>query len=311
MQSRTAVTPTDQDRGDFHGHPATPFHAPDRIAFDPAGCGVGLRRVLLLRQDHRQEVLRRQRQRHAGRRRAGTQRLGHDGGIRSKLYSSTKPTDVRRYRDVRSLAPGTDYSRAKRCRCNRNWVQSSPLDSDGNPINPQTGIHVTGGNGALDFGNYCTESSAGRTPGFWSNKNGLNTLMDGGTLAPEFTILSACTCGMPAALDFDPVTYPAIPHLAARQHRDQHGVQAVLAPGGDAANVEAGFVNGNRIYAPFGGTVNQLMTLADNSLASDPSDADRQSGARLPGAVEELPGRVEQRRAAGVPHPCTITFPRY
>ena len=31
-------------------------------------------------------------------------------------------------------------------------------------------------------------------------------------------------------------------------------------------NVEAGFVNGNRIYAPFGGTVNQLMALANNSL---------------------------------------------
>ena len=31
-------------------------------------------------------------------------------------------------------------------------------------------------------------------------------------------------------------------------------------------NVEAGFVNGNRIYAPFGGTVNQLMALANTSL---------------------------------------------
>jgi hypothetical protein len=34
-------------------------------------------------------------------------------------------------------------------------------------------------------------------------------------------------------------------------------------------NVEAGYVNGNLYYPPYGGTINSLMTAANASLGSD------------------------------------------
>ena len=189
----------------------------------------------------------------------------------SKLYSSTKPTDAFGYATFGTLVPANDYSLREATPVQSNWVQSSPRDSSGNPINPQAGIHVVAGvTTQTSFGNYCTKPSGGRTPGYWSNQNGLNTLMDGGTLAPEFTLLSNLNLRDATGQNFDPVTYPQFRTwlLGSTATNMAYKLSSHLAA--MRLNVEAGFVNGNRIYAPFGGSINQLMTLANNSLLSDP-----------------------------------------
>ena len=189
----------------------------------------------------------------------------------SKLYSSTKPTNAYGYATFGSLLPANDYSLREGTPLQTNWVQSSPHDAQGNPINPQTGIHVVAGSTAqLSFGNYCTKPSGGRTPGYWSNRNGLDKLMDGGSLAPEFTLLSSLNLRDVNGLDFNPTTYPQFRTwlLGSTATNMAYKLSSHLAA--MRLNVEAGYVNGNRIYAPFGGSINQLMALANASLLSDP-----------------------------------------
>ena len=188
----------------------------------------------------------------------------------SKLFSSTKAT-VSGAAIFPSLLPASDYTVREGTPIEGNWVQSSPHDGNGAPINPVTGVTVTAGyNTTVVFGNYCTYPAPGRTPGFWSNKNGLDQLMDGGTLAPEFVRLSNLHLVDATGGAFDPLTFPQFHDwlLASTATNMAYKLSSHLAA--MRLNVEAGFVNGNRIYAPFGGTVNQLMALADNSLASDP-----------------------------------------
>lgn len=227
----------------------------------------------------------------------------------SRTYSSTRPTDSFGYATFLSLLPATDYTAREAMPLQSNWVQSSPHDSHGNPINPQTGIHVVaGGTAQLAFGNYCTKPSGGRTPGYWSNQNGLNTLMDGGTLAPEFTLLSGLHLRGATGQDFDPSTYPQFRTwlLGSTATNMAYKLSSHLAA--MRLNVEAGFVNGNRIYAPFGGTINQLMTLADNSLAAHPltptGNAERAYQEQLKNYLDAL----NNGAAVVSPTPCTFSF---
>jgi len=83
-----------------------------------------------------------------------------------KLFSATKPT-VSGAAIFPSLAPASDYTVREGTPVEGNWVQSSPHDGNGAPINPVTGVTVTAGhNTTVVFGNYCTYPAPGRTPGF-------------------------------------------------------------------------------------------------------------------------------------------------
>ena len=229
----------------------------------------------------------------------------------TNAFSSTKPTDSFGYASW-AVAPGGDYSLRESTPVQSNWVQSSPHDSHGNPINPQTGIHVvSGGTAQLAFGNYCTKPSGGRTPGFWSNQNGLNTLMDGGTLAPEFTLLSALHLRDANGLDFDPATYPQFRTwlLGSTATNMAYKLSSHLAA--MRLNVEAGFVNGNRIYAPFGGTINQLMTLADNSLATHPLTLTGNPERAYQEQLKNYLDALNNGAAVVSPTPCTFSFSSY
>jgi len=77
-------------------------------------------------------------------------------------------------------------------------------------------------------------------------------------------------CPAQCGQNFDPATYPQFRTwlLGSTATNMAYKLSSHLAA--MRLNVEAGFVNGNRIYAPFGGSINQLMTLANNSLLSDP-----------------------------------------
>lgn len=226
----------------------------------------------------------------------------------SKLFSSTKPSTA----TFGSLVPSNDYSVREATALESNWVQSAPRDGTGNPINPQTGIHVTAGyTTRVTFGNYCTYPAPGRTPGFWSNKNGLNKLMDGGTLAPEFTLLSNLHLRDANGLDFDPVTFPQFHDwlLASTATNMAYKLSSHLAA--MRLNVEAGFVNGNRIYAPFGGTVNQLMALADNSLATDPLTPVGHPERAYQEQLKNYLDALNNGAPLVFPQPCTFTFSPY
>jgi hypothetical protein len=82
----------------------------------------------------------------------------------SQSVSTQKPTDSYGYALFGSLHPATDYTVREGTPLESNWVQSAPVDSAGNPINPQTGIKVYAGKTTqVKFGNYCTKGSGGRT----------------------------------------------------------------------------------------------------------------------------------------------------
>jgi hypothetical protein len=227
----------------------------------------------------------------------------------SRTFSSSKPTDTFGYATFHSLATASDYTAREAMPLQSNWVQSSPRDGAGNPVNPQTGIHVTaGGTTQLAFGNYCTKPSGGRTPGYWSNKNGLDKLMDGGSLAPEFTLLSALHLRTAGGADFDPVTYPQFRTwlLGSTATNMAYKLSSHLAA--MRLNVEAGYVNGTRVYAPFGGTINQLMTLADNSLASDPLTPTGHPERAYQEQLKNYLDALNNGAAVVSPTPCTRTF---
>jgi hypothetical protein len=226
----------------------------------------------------------------------------------ANLFSATKPT-ASGVATFASLKPGTDYSAREATPLEGNWVQSSPLDGNGAPINPQVGLQVAAGyTTRVYFGNYCTYASGGRTPGFWSNKNGLNTLMDGGTLAPEFGRLSTLHLVDANGGDFDPVTFPQFHDwlLGSTATNMAYKLSSHLAA--MRLNVEAGYVNGNRYYAPFGGTVNQLMALADNSLASDPSTPAGHPERAYQEQLKDYLDALNNGAPLVNPHPCTRTL---
>ena len=59
--------------------------------------------------------------------------------VRHQAVQLDQADGARRIATFASLKPGTDYSAREATPVEGNWVQSSPLDSEGNPINPQTG----------------------------------------------------------------------------------------------------------------------------------------------------------------------------
>jgi hypothetical protein len=76
-------------------------------------------------------------------------------------------------------------------------------------------------------------------------------------------------------------------------------------------NVEAGFVNGNALYAPYGGTINALINAANTSLGLYPytpaGHAQRANQEQLKNFLDAL------NNGGGVvsPVPCKRTFQAY
>jgi hypothetical protein len=159
------------------------------------------------------------------------------------------------------------------------------------------------------FGNYCLRPSGGKTLGFWSNKNGQATMNDGGTMAPELAMLTGLNLRKANGADFNPATYAAFKTwlLSATATNMAYMLSAQLAA--MDLNVEAGLVNGDAFYIPYGGTINQLMTAANNALGADgytpAGDPNRSTQETLKNYLDAL------NNGASVvnPTPCTYTFP--
>jgi len=225
----------------------------------------------------------------------------------------TLPTDAFGYALFSNLPLGSDYTMTEGTPIGGNWVQSTPT-VNGVPVNPITGIHVYPGQVTqLTFGNYCTKPSGGRTPGFWSNKNGEATMMDGApaSLLPELNLLVSLNLVGATGAAFNPVDYPSFRTwlLASDATNMAYKLSSHLAA--MALNREAGFVNGNLIYAPYGGTINQLIDAANASLGAFPYTP---AGHPQRAAQERLKNYLDAlNNGAGVvnPTPCSRTFSTY
>jgi hypothetical protein len=187
---------------------------------------------------------------------------------------STKLTDSYGYALFSGLAVGNTYWVLEGTPVETNWKQSSPVDGYGNPINPQVGIVVKAGYTTnVKFGNYCKKPSGGRTPGFWSNKNGEAKLLDGtpSSLLPELNLLVSLNLVNADGSAFNPTTYPQFRTWLLASTADNMAYKLSSHVAAMQLNVEGGFVSGSAFYAPFGGTVNQLLAAANTSLGLYPN----------------------------------------
>ncbi len=148
------------------------------------------------------------------------------------------------------------------------WIQTAPVDQTNSVENPTAVTVVANTTTQVDFGNYCTIPSNGRTLGFWSNKNGQVTMNDGGSDASELALLSGYNLRTAVGGAFDPGNYAAFRTwlLNANATNMAYMLSAQLAA--MVLNVEAGLVLGTSYYIPSGGTINQLMAAANTSLES-------------------------------------------
>jgi hypothetical protein len=182
------------------------------------------------------------------------------------------------------------------------------------PVNPVTGIKVYAGKTThVAFGNYCTKPSGGRTPGYWHNKNGYATMLDGNppSVLPELNILAALNLVNHDGSAFDPVSHPQFATWLLDSNATNMANKLSSHLAAMRLNVEAGFVNGNRIYAPFGGTINALIAAANASLGANPYTP---TGHPQRAYQETLKNHLDAlNNGAGVvsPTPCTRTFAPY
>lgn len=171
-----------------------------------------------------------------------------------------------------SLPAGNDYSITEATPIETNWVQSSPVDGAGNPVNPQTGqVIVKGLTTYVTFGNYCTiTTSGGRTPGFWSNRNGEAKMLDEADgAAEELAGLRALNLVDADGVAFDPTTHAQLSAWLRGRSATNMAYQLSAHLAAMWLNVEGRYLSGTAYYEPFDGTINQLMTAANDSLGLD------------------------------------------
>lgn len=134
--------------------------------------------------------------------------------LRSDAHSlkSVRPTGSTGYHLRSPLPAGSDYSMTEATPNEGHWVQSTPRDSHGNAINPQTGVAVRKGLATcVTLGNDCASGSGGRTPGFWSKRNGEARMADEADgMLEGLSMLSALHLVTDRGAAFDPSTYPEL-----------------------------------------------------------------------------------------------------
>jgi hypothetical protein len=195
-----------------------------------------------------------------------------------------------------------------------NWYNSMPsggahLDDDTvlTPVSA-SGEVVGGSTTTLAFGNFCLAASGGLTLGYWSNKNGQKAMEDGGSAAPELALLSSYHLRNANGTDFNPTTYAQYRTWLLAGTATNMAYMLSVQLSAMLMNIESGGVNGNALYLPYGGTINQLVAAAEAALAADgytPSgDANRATQEQLKTWIDAL-----NNGASVVPtSPCAYSF---
>lgn len=202
------------------------------------------------------------------------------------------------------------------------WHQSASIINGaptGTPTNPVTGLTLVAGQTTeVIFGNYCTCHSGGKTLGFWSNTNGQTKLNDGGTMNPEFNVLNALHLRNADGSNFDLNTaLPQAGNYTLLRNWLLNGTATNMAYmlsvqlATMRLNIEAGYVNKNNFYIPWGGTIADLVSDADAALAADgytPSgDPNRALQEELKNYLDQLNNNANIVRNT----PCAYSFTTY
>lgn len=236
------------------------------------------------------------------------------GGWKMTLESVSKAVNSTKYTGGLGNAgwavkSGNDYSLREGTPDQTNWVQSSPVDDNGDPINPQTGIVALAGKTTwVKFGNYCKVGSRGRTPGFWSNKNGASKMADGGSVLPELNMLGGLNLVDANGAAFDPVSHAQFANWLLDGDATNMAYRLSTHLAAMSLNVEGGFVNGNATFVPFGGTINELMALANQSLADHPQTFTGHPERAYQEQLKNYLDALNNNAAIVSPTPCKRTF---
>ena len=189
-----------------------------------------------------------------------------------------------------------------------NWFQSAPTDINGNPINPVSVTVQQYKTKVVKFGNYCKKPSGGRTPGFWSNQNGEALMNDGGTMAPELGLLNTLNLANASGPQGDFLNYAEFETWLLDGNAVNMAYMLSVHLAAMTLNVEAGLVNEDAFYIPFGGTIGELLDDANAALAADSytptGDPNRATQEELKNFLDQL----NNNALVIPPTPCKRTF---
>jgi hypothetical protein len=172
-------------------------------------------------------------------------------------------TELFRFTPVSIVVAPDDYTVSEFDPAETNWMHTTS-----NPVNVTVDAGETE---TVEFGNLCLGPGGGHTLGFWSNKNGLATMNDGGTVCSELTLLNGLYLRNAAGtrMNFG-CDYAGFKNwlLGATATNMAYMLSAQLAA--MELSVEAGFVDGNAlVYAPGTNSANGLGFATVNALMSE------------------------------------------
>ncbi|HEX8695449.1 MAG TPA: hypothetical protein VF746_23755 [Longimicrobium sp.] len=151
--------------------------------------------------------------------------------------------DFIRFTPASLIVTPDDYTVTEFMPTETNWV--------GTTLNPVLVALGAGEEKTVSFGNVCLGAGGGHTLGFWSNKNGQETMNDGGSMTSELALLGGLNLRNAAGANFDPANYNGFRSwlLNATATNMAYMLSAQLAA--MELNVEAGMVSGGAlVYAP-------------------------------------------------------------
>ena len=169
---------------------------------------------------------------------------------------------------------GTGYDATELMPSTGTWVATTPINVNGTV--ETTDVPVV-------FGNVCLAGGNGRTLGFWSNKNGQNTMNDGGTVAPELGLLNGLPLANATGDQPDFTSYNGFRTWLLNGTATNMAYMLSVQLAAMHLNVESGLVTGGSlVYAPdvdaagMDGfiTITDLMAAAVAALADQSTLAD-------------------------------------
>ena len=215
-----------------------------------------------------------------------------------------------RFTPVSVIVAPDDYTVSEFDPAETNWIHTTP-----NPVNVTVGAGETQ---TVEFGNLCLGAGGGHTLGFWSNKNGLATMNDGGSVCSELTLLNGLYLRNAAGtrMNFG-CDYTAFKNwlLSATATNMAYMLSAQLAA--MELNVEAGFVSGNAlVYAPGTNSANGLGFATVNALMSEANAELTLHGTALAGdswrsyqeALKNALDKANNNQTFVQATPCPFTF---
>ena len=190
------------------------------------------------------------------------------------------------------------------------WPSGGTALDDDTILTPvsDTATVVVGETAEVEFGNFCVAPSGGHTLGFWSNKNGQKLMGDDGGVASELTLLSGYNLRTANGSDFNPTAYGPFRAWLLDGNATNMAYMLSVQLSAMVLNIESGIVDGNALYLPYNGTINELVAEANAALGADgltPSgDTNRARQAQLKDWIDAL-----NNNANVVPTtPCAYSF---